>query len=79
MFFYYLFCCLSFKKHPSEDNENEKHSSIIKNKIKTISFDSVSSSASTVDLQIYPSPDKNKYNFLDYYINKNLDARKESQ
>ena len=79
MYFYYLFCCFEFKKKSTEDKENEKHSSNIENKIKTASFDSVNSSASTVDLQIYPSPDKNKYNCLDHYITTNLDARKESQ
>lgn len=56
MYFYYLFCCFKFKNKTTEDKENETHSSTIKNKIKNTSFDSVSSSASTVDLQIYPSP-----------------------
>ena len=58
MYFYNLFCCLNFKNKSTDNKENKKETPNVKNIIKIKSFDSVSSSASTIDLQVRPSPKK---------------------
>tara|TARA_B100001175_G_C19188602_1_gene485650 strand:+ start:180 stop:365 length:186 start_codon:yes stop_codon:yes gene_type:complete len=60
MYSRYLFCCLNFRKKPidNKEKEKEKNPPSIKNILKNTSFDSVSSSASTIDLQVRTPPKK---------------------